>query len=529
MKKILFYAFFLLTATTVLIACKKSNYPGGTISPYIPLYDLRNIYKGTDVRLSLENMFGSNKITGVVISDHSGGNMPSGLLVIQDRRRLNQLRGISIPIGDDAANYIPGDSVTITIEGGVLKRVDGNLEITGILASSVTKIASGKNIPANRVPSSYILANPEKYESTLIAIVKGGFDPLPEPSDVLSGDKILNDGFENITLHTETNATFSNKNNLPIVGNFYGIVFSSNGTDGKLVPQIRLRTADDIIYLSSSINTTPILITGFMADAKGGDGNYEYMQFMATRDINFAETPFSVVVTNNAGATNPTGFPTLGWATGTLAKTGASRTYKFNLTSGTATKGTFFYVGGSTKMINGSLSTSMTSSNWIKSVDYSLTNGADGNGLKTTGLFANSGNASGFAVFEGTTVDVNSKPIDVIFIGSGGSIFSPGTAPIGYKIANTDFYDMVNPITLESQAYYRSGANTINFNYLPSDLGYFNKLGGIYDPKLGKWVKARTQTGVLLTKTSTIEEIEGVFPKGTEATDPGFPSTMLKN
>lgn len=83
-----------------------------------------------------------------------------------------------------------------------------------------------------------------------------------------------------------------------------------------------------------------------MSDVKGGDGNYEYMQFMATRNIDFSEENFSVVVTNNAGASIPTGFPSKGWATGAAATKGNARTFKFNLTSGTVAKGEFFYVGG---------------------------------------------------------------------------------------------------------------------------------------------------------------------------------------
>jgi hypothetical protein len=33
-------------------------------------------------------------------------------------------------------------------------------------------------------------------------------------------------------------------------------------------------------------------------------------------------------------------------------------------------------------------------------------------------------------------------------------------------------------------------------------------LGGLYDPTLGRWVKARAQNNVLLTKQSNIEQIE---------------------
>lgn len=526
MNKILLYTSFLFTAALIFSGCNKDdNYAGGKISPYIPLYDLRNLYKGTDLTLSEDNMFGSANITGIVVSDHTEGNMPAGVLVIQDRRRLQQLRGITIPVGSDASKFASGDSVIVRVVGGVLKRVDGQLQITGIPASAITKVSSGNTIAPNRVPSSYILADPSKYESTLVAIVKGSFDPIPTPTDKFSGDKVVNDGFENITMHTEASAAFAN-NPLPVLANFYGVIFNQAPTDSTLVPRLQIRKSSDVQVLSSTIELTPIIITGFIANPDGSDSNYEYMQFMATRDINFAATPFSVVTTNNAGTTKPTGFPSLGWATGSLATSGNSRTYKFNLTSGTVAKGEFFYVGSSNKKINGSSSVSISSSKWIRSFNYASTNG-DGFGLKTTNLFANSGNASGFAVFEGTAVTKDSKPIDVIMVGSGGSVFSESLNQ-GYRIANTDYYDVVNPITLEPQPFYKQGSNTINLLY-NADGGIFFKLGGVYNARLGKWVKARTQSNVNLTNESTLEEIEGVFPVSTGPDDPGVEPTKLVN
>src|SRR5690606_24180968 len=112
------------------------------------------------------------------------------------------------------------------------------------------------------------------------------------------------------------------------------------------------------------IKKTPIVIAGFLNDAIGTDANYEYIQLLATEDIDFSETPFSVVTTNNAGASTPQGLPTKGWATGGL------RTYKFDLTAGFAAKGTYFYVGGTPKKINGANSNSIAEANWIVSYGY---------------------------------------------------------------------------------------------------------------------------------------------------------------
>jgi len=530
MKKIIVNSLILIGLALVWFGCKKENYPGGAVSDLMSIYDLRNLHKGSDITLSKANMFGGSRLDAIVISDHSGKNLPDGMLFVEQYRRLGLVRGIAIPIGAQAAEYMPGDSVHINIDGAVLKRVDGILQLTGIAATGITKIASGRPIPKNRVASNKIVQNPNDYESTLVAVVKAGFDPEVTETMTYQGDRSINDGFDNLNLHTEATATFAGNRGLNFNANYYGIILNKQDANGKLIPEHRLRTLKDVRPLSSVPDVTPIIITGFMADVKGGDGNYEYMQFMATKAIDFSKTKFSVVVTNNAGASIPTGFPTLGWATGGAATTGVSRTYKFNLTSGTVEKGQFFYVGGSSKMINGASSTSMASSKWIRAFNYTTTNG-DGFGLKNGGLFANSGNASGFAVFEGTDVNVNTAPIDVVFIGAGGSLYNgDAAAPFGYKVANTDFYDKVDVLSenLTPTPYYLSGTNNLNFIYLEADKGYFNKLGGIYNVAQGKWMRARTQTAIELSKTSSINEIEGVYPAPSEDYPNGFPATTLK-
>ena len=84
-----------------------------------------------------------------------------------------------------------------------------------------------------------------------------------------------------------------------------------------------------------------IVITGMLADAKGSDTNNEYIQFMALEEIDFAQTPYCVIACRNNKVNAK------GWVQGSYV------TYKFNLTSGRAAKGTFFYVGGVNKRLNG--------------------------------------------------------------------------------------------------------------------------------------------------------------------------------
>ena len=501
MKQLIHILTAALLAVSIVGCEKDGNYPGGKISPYIAIFDVKDLYKGNDVPLNSNTLFGSTSITGVVVSDHSAGNMPQGLLVLQDKRRLNELRGIAINIGNDAANYLPGDSLIVNVDGGTLKRVDGILQITGVKTAAITKVSAGNAIPVNRVTSSAITANPQKYESTLVVLVKAGFNPAPVTGDVLAGNKLVNDGFGEMNMFTASAASFANEAP-PFLANFYGVVFLTAINEKELQPRLHLRTKEDIVTLSSTISVAPAIITGFISDVAGSDGNYEYMQFMATKDIDFAATPFSVVVTNNANASTPTGFPANGWATGGM------RTYKMNISSGTAKKGTFFYVGGTGKLINGSGSTDISTANWVKAYNYTTSNG-DGFGTKTSGLFANSGNASGFALFEGTNITEASVPLDVIFVATGGSLYTTTPTPMGYRITNTDWYDTRNPVTLVDQPFYRSGSNTLNMVYTTADRGFFYVLGGEYNVALGRWMKARSQTNVQLSKTSTLAEIEG--------------------
>ncbi|WP_211999587.1 DUF5689 domain-containing protein [Chitinophaga sp. HK235] len=490
--------FSLLCSLVFLWGCKKESYPGGEISQYIGILDIRTLYKGSDVTLTRENMDGSDKLAAVVVSDHTGGNMPAGLLVVQDSRRLSKIRGISIALGADAAKYVPGDSVIINVEGAVLKRVNGILQLTGINNSAVTKVASGLKIPLNRVTSSQLLAFPDNYESTLSVVIKGGLDPLPPSPVAIRGEKVLTDGFGNVTVHTENTATFAD-NTVPFLANYFGIVFNAPSGD-TLAPQLRLRSADDVTVLSSAVTLTPLVISGFVNDPISTDANYEYVQLLATQDIDFSVTPYCLVTNNNANASTPTGFPVNGWATGGL------RSYKINITSGKVAKGKFCYVGGTTKMIMGDKTTVLSDANWVKVTDYSKVDGDDF-GTKTGNLLANSGNAFGIAVFAGTKVTAATVPVDAIFISGGGSIYSAGPPPVGYRITNNDFYDIKDPITLKDQPFFKAGTNSVFLSYLSTD-GIFVKLGGVYNPSLGRWVKARTQVNTPITKTSVLAEIE---------------------
>jgi hypothetical protein len=495
--------YFLLLAVVVIIysSCKREDDYRYKFSEsgFISNFDLRRYYKGSDLSLNPDAIGGATSIRGVVVSDFRSGNSVAGLIALQNSRingTADSLRGISFNLGTAAANFIPGDSLHIKLEGGLLKRVDGILQITGLPISAVTKIASNRIIKLQAANTSAILANPDRYESTLVAINNAVYDPEPASNVVYSGDKILNDGFGLATLRTSANATFANTAVQPS-GNFTGVVYvTGTGTSKKI--EYRMRTAEDFFYVPMP-KLSPAIISGFLVDPNSTDGNYEYVQFLATKDIDFAVTPFSVITNNNAGATT---FPVQGWVTGGV------RTYQININSGTAKKGDFFYVGGTGQRINGSASTVIPASKWLSKVDYTTVPGANGVGSVSGNLLANSGNVAGIALFEGTNVTANTVPLDVIFYGgAGGMFYTAGLPEYGLKITITDkFATYAGKVP---QEYYGKGTNDISkrFAGFPTAIS-FAKLGGIYKATKGGWESARTMISVVLTNTSVLSDIE---------------------
>ena len=514
--------------------CNKSgelgNYPGGQPYDVIGILDLRPIYRGQDVSLTKENLYGATKLAAVVISDHREGNLPEGLLVVQDNRRMSLVRGISIELGAAAAKYVPGDSLMIDIVGSTLTRKNGILMLTGISESDISP--KGKGIVGiNNINVLQLKTNPEVYESSLTILNKSSFNPVPVEGEVLSGEKTINDGFGDITLFTDPKVSYANEAPYGFAA-YVGIPFRTSNNS----VQFRTREKDDIIDMGSSAQD--LVISGFMNDPRGGDGGYEYVQLLATKDINFATTPYSILFCGNAG-TSITATPLdAGWATGGM------RTIKWNINSGSVQKGKFFYFGFQGRKINGSGGTysfPAETNYYQKTYLTSGTNPNRGDGglvrnstFSTSGPFPNSGNAMGVAIFKGTTVTEASVPHDVLFVNAGGNLglYDPNRTPIlGYRICNNDWYSMysvaIDPVTYKPFVvpflHYRSQGNqtfmpyAVNEKYptAATDAGLFNMMGGEYNTTLGKWTTARKQVVVeLYQKTedgheaATIDDIE---------------------
>jgi hypothetical protein len=525
--KYLVNLFLIINIAVAINSCSKDtyeNYPGGEPYEIISVLDVRLLYKGEDVVLSKDNMYGASRLAAVVASDHTGKNLPEGLLIVQDNRRLQLLRGISIELGAAAANYHPGDSLMIDVSGSTLTRKDGILTITGLTESSITPQGKGV-LNINAITIAQLKAKPDDYESSLCLINKGSFNPVLGPGEVIGGSKPINDGFGDLTLYTDPGVSYANSAPYALAA-YVGIPFGT--PEGSI--QFRTRNGDDIVNMGSSAQE--LLITGFQSDPKGGDGGYEYVQMLATKDIDFTVTPYSILFSVNSGGSSSATPLDAGWATG------GQRTIKWNITSGSVQKGKFFYFGFQGKKINGSNGTytfPAGTNYYQKTYTTSGTNPNKGDGglvrasaFSTSGPWANSGNTCGVAIFKGTTVTEATVPEDVLFVATGGTttVYDPRKTPIlGYRICNNDWYSMFS-VVIDQTTYkpkivpylhYRSPGNFASMPYpvnekyptAATDAGLFNMMGGVYNITLNRWTTARKQVVVeLVQSTATIDTLE---------------------
>ncbi|MCD8741992.1 DUF5689 domain-containing protein [Mucilaginibacter roseus] len=491
-------------------ACKKHNFAEGQLSPIIALVDLRAIHKGADVTLSKDNMLGAYQITGKVISMPDSGNVPQGVLILQNNRR-KAIRGIQIPLGEAAGTFKSGDSIVVNIEGTTLKRVNGALQLTGVTQANITTVSTGNEVQVQQVSSYSIKTKPDEYESTLVSIKSATVSPAPVMGQTkYVGNKYLVNGADSIIMHTEPTAQFADEF-LPAGATVAGILIVDNSVDSASVYQVWPRKFADISDITKpadpnapDLGEMPVVITGFVNDAKGSDGNYEYIQFRATQNIDFSVTPMAVVTCTNAGAAQPNA----GDAPGASWATGGGRTYKFNLTNGQVKKGDFFYVGGSNKRVNGPNTTDISDAKWISSIAY-VTNDGDGFGSASSGLLPNSGNAGGIAIFKGINVTEQTVPVDVVFFGGTGktTMYNPTTNK-GYRVPKTDHYNFVDETGAEQPFFYQGTNQYVIPHVTPADQGVFMKLGGDFDAETKTWITPRGISIFIMSGSTALTEIE---------------------
>lgn len=165
-----------------------------------------------------------------------------------------------------------------------------------------------------------------------------------------------------------------------------------------------------------------LLISEFHQNPGGLDSPYEYVELLATDDIDFSVTPYTIIVSNNGTATAN------GWIEG------GSISYAFEITTGTVTVGDVVYVGGTDMAPTGTK---------LRVIDTGVDGGDGGIGnFNTGGVFGNGGgNADGIAVFNVDVASITAEtvPTDALFYGT-----DIGSAAIdavtGYQLPVNDHY-----------------------------------------------------------------------------------------
>jgi len=174
--------------------------------------------------------------------------------------------------------------------------------------------------------------------------------------------------------------------------------------------------------ISASAQNPGLIISEFYQNPIGTDSPYEYIEFLATDNIDFSVTPYSIIVCNN-GIAN---------ASGWLA--GGPTTYAFEITTGTVSVGDVVYVGGTLMAPTGPI---------LRAINTGVTGGDGGIGIaNASGVVGNGGtSADGIAVFNLPLASITpaTVPTDAVFYGTGiaAAFFTPTQ---GYELPTNDFY-----------------------------------------------------------------------------------------
>lgn len=223
-----------------------------------------------------------------------------------------------------------------------------------------------------------------------------------------------------------------------------------------------------------------LVISEAFVNPSGTDSCKEFVELVATKDIDFSTTPYTVIVANNGTAT------VRGW------KEGKAITYAFEINSGSVKTGDIFYVGGSCMKINGLK---------LKTINNMTTGGDGGIGnINATGVFGNGGSSSdGIAVFAKSisNIDSTTVPVDAIFYGTafGTAINAAGAA--GYQLPDNDLYKGGK---LNSASYLTGDPGA---NYLVAT-GKFNTVSNSF-----KTARTHTVTATTASDGSTSITFEG--------------------
>ncbi len=176
-----------------------------------------------------------------------------------------------------------------------------------------------------------------------------------------------------------------------------------------------------LMGMNSFSQNPGLVISEVLANPSGTDSPFEWIELVATSNINFATTPYTVVCNNSAATVN-------GWIEG------GSITYAFQINTGTVNAGDVVYVGGSSMAPTGTK---------IRTINTGTTAGDGFGAAATSGVVGNGGsNGDGIAIFNLASASItnSSVPVDAIFYGSalGTAVLNNGAD--GYQLPVNDLY-----------------------------------------------------------------------------------------
>jgi hypothetical protein len=197
-----------------------------------------------------------------------------------------------------------------------------------------------------------------------------------------------------------------------------------NGTLSKVYTAMKktiLFIGTVLMSISSFAQNPGLVISEILPNPSGTDSPFEWIELVATSNINFATTPYTVVCNNSAATMN-------GWVEG------GAITYAFQINTGSVTAGQVVYVGGS----------SMAPTGTQLRVINTATTAGDGFGTAGSGVVGNGGsNGDGVGVFNLPVASLTSStvPVDALFYGTalGTAVLNAGAN--GYQLPINDSYN----------------------------------------------------------------------------------------
>lgn len=191
----------LMAFGSLLTACDKE--PIGPLGPdpanLMNTADLRTLYTGATT--SAPN---NRKITGIVISDRTTGNLNGQNIYLQQG---NGLAGICVRF-TAAHAFNLGDSIDVEISGQEISEYRGLLQVNNVPLSYATLVAPGKSITPRAATLGDINTNYEAWESTLVQVsnitsITGG------TNGTWSGSVTINDATGSLIVYTSSFAGFA--------------------------------------------------------------------------------------------------------------------------------------------------------------------------------------------------------------------------------------------------------------------------------------------------------------------------------